>query len=969
MKKINFKKLKKKKDKDEVKEKKKFRLFKKKVKKEKEEKIKEKKDKEAVEEPKKKHRRRFRFWYWLLVLMVVFALFAFIGGVGFCYYIVKSAPEFDTEKMFEKEASRLFDANGNLYATLGTEQRQKVKYDELPQVLIDAIIATEDSRFFQHNGFDAPRFIKASISQVMGKGGGGASTLTMQLSKLAFTSTESSGIQGIIRKFTDIYMSVFKMEKYYTKEEIIEYYVNTPCLGGNIYGVKQAAAYYFGKDIRDLNLVEAAQLAGMFQSPNGYNPYINPNDANERKNTVLYLMKRHGYITDAEYEAGTSVEIKYLLNRDSSLNANEYQGFIDTVVQEVIDRTGNNPYDVPMDIYTTMNPAKQDIINNFYKTWKFRDDKIEVGVGVIDVNNGAIIAVGAGRFKNSAMTLNVATFSGQTKRMPGSTIKPIMDYGPAIEYANLSTYGPFIDEKTSYAGGYMKNFGGSYSGFKSMRDCLQRSINTCALQAFRLTTNEQKYEFATNLGIDFGDTTVIPDSYSIGAFNGVSPVQLAGAYAAFASGGYYSEPHSFTKLVYRETDEEYEVNVERNRVMKPQTAYMLTSVLIGATSGQVKVSGTQVATKTGTTSYDTKVLKKYGLTSSTIPDSWTSSYTPDYAMAIWYGYVDGLNKENVDNKWILPNGHASSERLKIQAALANKIYEKNSRFKNPGGFSSATVELETIPAQRPSSHTPDNFKGGFMFIAGTEPSETSIRFETLSSPSNLNYSINENTLNLSWTSPGIPNAADPGWLLNYFNTNFGEWAEQYYNERIKYNNDVWGPFGFDIYLTSGSDSTHVGWTDKTAYTVDLSKYSGIYDGVIVRSAYKMWKGNVSEAIKVVFKTQHDENSTIEDEDFSESDITLTINGKNVSLYTTDTYTQLTASSIDSIKLKGKDITSSVTNLSVEFQSLVNSDTGANAAPGKLPAGNYKATYVFSFVYSGKSISKTVNQIISVREKE
>jgi len=259
MKKINFKKLKKKKDKDEVKEKKKFRLFKKKVKKEKEEKIKAKKDKDAVE-PKKKHRRRFRFWYWLLVLMVVFALFAFIGGVGFCYYIVKSAPEFDTEKMFEKEASRLFDANGNIYATLGTEQRQKVKYDELPQVLIDAIIATEDSRFFQHNGFDAPRFIKASISQVMGKGGGGASTLTMQLSKLAFTSTESSGIQGIIRKFTDIYMSVFKMEKYYTKEEIIEYYVNTPCLGGNIYGVKQAAAYYFGKDIRDLNYLVCSNL-------------------------------------------------------------------------------------------------------------------------------------------------------------------------------------------------------------------------------------------------------------------------------------------------------------------------------------------------------------------------------------------------------------------------------------------------------------------------------------------------------------------------------------------------------------------------------------------------------------------------------------------------------------------------------------------------------------------------------------
>ena len=151
------------------------------------------------------------------------------------------------------------------------------------------------------------------FSQVMGRGGGGASTLTMQLSKLAFTSTEASGIEGIIRKFTDIYMSVFKMEKYFTKSEIIEYYVNTPCMGGNIYGVQQASQYYFGKDARDLNLVEAAMIAGLFQSPNGYNPYNNPIDGNARKNTVLYLMKRHGYITDAEYQAGIKVQIKDLL--------------------------------------------------------------------------------------------------------------------------------------------------------------------------------------------------------------------------------------------------------------------------------------------------------------------------------------------------------------------------------------------------------------------------------------------------------------------------------------------------------------------------------------------------------------------------------------------------------------------------------------------------------------------------------
>ena len=226
-------------------------------------KIKKTENTEETLQPKRK-KKKVRVLYWLSVFIVTVGLAVFIAGIGFCYYIVKSAPEFNLEEMFEKEASRVYDINGNLFATLGTEQRQKVTYDQLPQVLIDAIIATEDSRFFQHNGFDAPRFLKASLTQLLGQGGGGASTLTMQLSKLSFTSTESSGIEGIIRKFTDIYMSVFQIERNLTKQEIIEYYVNTPCMGGNIYGVQQASQYYFGKDVSDLNLVEAAQIAGMF---------------------------------------------------------------------------------------------------------------------------------------------------------------------------------------------------------------------------------------------------------------------------------------------------------------------------------------------------------------------------------------------------------------------------------------------------------------------------------------------------------------------------------------------------------------------------------------------------------------------------------------------------------------------------------------------------------------------------------
>ena len=202
------------------------------------------------------------------------------------------------------------------YAKLGTEVRQKITYDELPQVLIDALIATEDSRFFQHNGFDAPRFVKAAIGQVLGKAdAGGGSTITMQVVKNSFSveadgTIASSGIKGITRKFQDIYLSIFKLERSCTKEKIIEYYVNNHYLGGNIYGVEEASEAYFGKSVSDINLSEAAILAGMFKSPAYYRPTAYPEHAASRRATVLYLMKRHGYITEEEEKILKQIENK-----------------------------------------------------------------------------------------------------------------------------------------------------------------------------------------------------------------------------------------------------------------------------------------------------------------------------------------------------------------------------------------------------------------------------------------------------------------------------------------------------------------------------------------------------------------------------------------------------------------------------------------------------------------------------------
>ena len=651
-------------------------------------------------------------------------LFFIVIGFGFFTYIYINAPEFNSNLLYKKESSNIYDSKGDLIATIGTEKRQIVSFEELPQVLIDAIIATEDSRFYMHNGLDVARFTKASMSYIMGSNIGGASTLTMQISKNTFTSFDASGFDGIIRKFTDIYMSIFKIEQDYTKEEIIEFYVNAPYLGAGAYGVQMASEIYFDKNVSDLNLVEAAMIAGLFQAPGEYDPYVNPDKTNSRKNEVIDLMLRHGYITQTEADIAKSINIENVISTmDTEINP--YQGFIDTVVQEVIDRTGDNPYEVSMDIYSTMVKSKQDVINNFYKTHKFKDNKVQVGIGIIDNDTGAIIAVGAGRNKNSAMSLNYAT---QISRHPGSTAKPLFDYGPGIEYKNWSTYTTFVDKPVSYTnGGVMHNVDNKYQGLLTLEQCLVRSRNTCALQAFQSISNSKINKFVTSLGITpeyLGKNNYINEAHSIGGFTGVSPVQLAAAYSAFGNGGYYTEPHSVTKVVYKDANEEIveEFTYTKNKVMKDTTAYLISYMLKKATNSGVKVSGTDIASKTGTSSYDEARLKSLKITGDAIQDAWTVTFSPDYSVAIWYGY-DELTKKTYNT-----SSHAWSERTKIQKKIVNNVMEKNSRFTRPSGIVSSKVVVGSNPPALPNSTTPSNKIQTHLFIKGTQPTKVSTKY-------------------------------------------------------------------------------------------------------------------------------------------------------------------------------------------------------------------------------------------------
>lgn len=427
-----------------------------------------------------------------------------IGGIAvisialvFALYIIISSPDFDKDKLYSKESSVLYYNDGETeLARLGQYDRVLVNYDQLPQVLIDAIVATEDSRFFKHSGLDVARFAKASAGQLLGKEwAGGASTLTMQVVKRAYTSGESEGIKGIIRKFTDIYMAVFKVESNYTKEEIIEFYVNSQWFGSTgslnnsgFAGVEQACQNFFGKSVSDISLAEASIIAGMFQNPTTYNPYTKTNNLRKRQKTVLTLMVNHGYITEEEKQAVLDIPIESLLVKQEKSGNGESRAAIDYIINEIKSDTGYDIRSVPMKVVTTIDKDVQDVLNKLEsgEIYTFPNEYMQEGVAITSIEDGGISALSGGR-NYGARGTNRAT----TKRQPGSTAKPLFDYGPYIEHLNGSPASLFLDEPTTYTNGTaIKNADGKYNGLMTMRDALAASRNIPALKAFQAVYKE-----------------------------------------------------------------------------------------------------------------------------------------------------------------------------------------------------------------------------------------------------------------------------------------------------------------------------------------------------------------------------------------------------------------------------------------------------------------------------------------------
>ena len=337
-----------------------------------------------------KRRRNRKLIKGLFNICLVGILLILTISIVFSIYIVIKSPEFDPDKLYRAESTIIYDKDGNEIAKLGIEKRKKVTYDQLPEVLVDAIVATEDSRYFQHNGFDLPRFTKAAVGQVVNKllgrgaNAGGGSTITMQVNKNNYTTSEVS----ITRKFTDIYMAIFKIEKNYSKQEIMEYYVNTSFLGNESYGVEQACQTYFGKSVSDIGLAEASIIAGLFQAPSAYDPYRHPEATQNRRDTVLYLMQKHGYITEEEYNIVSAMPVTDIVMKTNPMvEDNEYQSYIDIVIDEVEEKTKKSPYTTAMKIYTNLDTRKQKEIQDIMdgETFEWKDDKIQAGIAVVDI--------------------------------------------------------------------------------------------------------------------------------------------------------------------------------------------------------------------------------------------------------------------------------------------------------------------------------------------------------------------------------------------------------------------------------------------------------------------------------------------------------------------------------------------------------------------------------------------------------
>ena len=593
--------------------------------------------------------------YVSICLLTVFIAAIMLGGGLFLYYVSK-APALSESKLVATTSSKIYDSKNELIADLGSERRVNAQANEIPTELVNAIVSIEDHRFFNHRGIDTIRILGASLRNLRGGGGlQGGSTLTQQLIKLTYFSTSTSD-QTLSRKAQEAWLAV-QLEQKATKQEILTYYINKVYMSNGNYGMQTAAQNYYGKDLKDLSLPQLALLAGMPQAPNQYDPYSHPEVAQERRDLVLSEMKSQGYISAEQYEKAINTPITDGLQ--SLKSANSYPPYMDNYLKEVIDQveqeTGYNLLTTGMEVYTNVDPAVQQRLWDIYNTDEYvnyPDDELQVASTIVDVTNGKVIAQLGARHQSSNVSFGMNQ-AVETNRDWGSTMKPITDYAPALEYDIYdSTASVVHDVPYNYPGTNtpVYNWDKSYFGNITLQYALQQSRNVTAVETLNKVGLDRAKTFLNGLGIDYPDmhyaNAISSNTTESNKKYGASSEKMAAAYAAFANGGIYHKPMYINKIIFSDGSSK-EFSDSGTRAMKETTAYMMTemmkTVLTYGTGRGAYLSWLPQAGKTGTSNYTDDEIEKYIKNSGYVaPDEMFVGYTRKYSMAVWTGYSNRL---------------------------------------------------------------------------------------------------------------------------------------------------------------------------------------------------------------------------------------------------------------------------------------------------------------------------------------
>ncbi|MQQ52985.1 PBP1A family penicillin-binding protein [Streptococcus mitis] len=581
---------------------------------------------------------------------------AFLLGGGVFLYYANKAPELSESKLVATTSSKIYDSKNELIADLGAERRVNAQSSDIPTDLVNAIVSIEDHRFFNHRGIDSIRIAGAFLRNLSSNGGlQGGSTLTQQLIKLTYFST-STADQTLSRKVQEAWLAI-QLERTATKQEILTYYVNKVYMSNGNYGMQTAAENYYGKDLKDLSIPQLALLAGMPQAPNQYDPYSHPEAALERRNLVLSEMQKQGYLTAEQYETAINTPITDGLQSLKSVN--NYPQYMDNYLKEVIDQveqeTGYNLLTTGMEVYTNVDQEVQKRLWDVYNTDEYvdyPDDDLQAASTIVDVTNGKVIAQLGSRHQSSNVSFGINQ-AVETNRDWGSTMKPITDYAPALEYGIFdSTAATINDAPYNYPGTDIPvyNWDKTYFGNITLQYAIQQSRNVPAVKTLEKVGLDHAKTFLNGLGIDY-PSMVYANAISSNTVEshkqyGASSEKMAAAYAAFANGGIYHKPMYINKVVFSDGSSK-EFSDQGTRAMKETTAYMMTemmkTVLTYGTGRGAYMSWLPQAGKTGTSNYTDDEIENYiKNTGYVAPDEMFVGYTRKYSMAVWTGYSNRL---------------------------------------------------------------------------------------------------------------------------------------------------------------------------------------------------------------------------------------------------------------------------------------------------------------------------------------